>query len=72
MQSDDKGSPLSEYESALFAAVAAIVRTLPPGPHRAVLAGLLQEQRTDFLQDGKPEAAALMSLLASYAATGDA
>lgn len=70
MSIDD--TPLSENEAALFAAVSLIVRTLPPGPHRSMLAGLLEEQRTDFLQDQKPQAAALIGLLASYAGTGDA
>lgn len=37
-----------------------------------MLAGLLEEQRTDFLKDEKPQAAALMGLLASYAGTGEA
>lgn len=70
--SDDRATPLSETEAALFAALTAIIRTLPPGLHRTTLAGLLQEERTEFLQDEKPQAAALLSLLASYAATGDA
>jgi hypothetical protein len=37
-----------------------------------MLAGLLQEQRADFLQAEKVQAAALADLLASYAATGEA
>lgn len=68
---DDWGLPLSETESALFAALTAIIRTIPPGPHRAMLAALLNEQRTDFLQAGKAQAAALIDLLASYAETGE-
>lgn len=72
MKRDDLESPLSETESALFGALTAIIRTIPPGAHRTMLAGLLQEQRTDFLQGGKAQAAALVGLLASYAATGEA
>jgi hypothetical protein len=68
----DKTQPLSENEAALFAALTAVIRTLPPGPHRTMLAGLLAEERADFLQDGKPQAAALLGLLASYAETGEA
>jgi hypothetical protein len=49
MSIDD--TPLSENEAALFAAVSLIVRTFPPGPHRTMLARLLEEQRIDFLQD---------------------
>jgi hypothetical protein len=56
----------------MFAAVTAMVRTVPPGPRRAILAALPEEERADFLQDEKPHAAALLSLLASYAGTGEA
>jgi len=72
MAGDDWGLPLSETESALFGALTAMIRTIPPGPHRTILVGLLQEQRTDFLQAEKAQAAALIDLLASYAKTGDA
>ena len=72
MSSDDSNQPLSENEAGLFAAVTAIIRTLPPGPHRVMLGALLKEHRVDFLQDGKPQAAALVGLLASYAETGEA
>lgn len=72
MNSDDRNPPLSETESALFAALAAVIRTLPPGAHRSILAGLLREQRAEFLQSEKAQAAALVDLLASYAATGEA
>ena len=72
MKTGDGEQPLSENEAALFAALTAIVRTLPPGQHRTMLAGLLEEERADFLQDQKPQAAALLGLLASYAQTGEA
>lgn len=72
MSAVEPEQPLSENEAALFAAVTALVRTLAPGQRRAMLAGLLEEERADFLQDGKPQAAALLSLLASYARTGEA
>lgn len=72
MTPQDASQPLTENEAALFAAVTAIIRTLPPGQHRTLLAGLLDEGRTDFLQDQKPQAAALLGLLTSYASTGDA
>lgn len=72
MSQQDTGQPLTENEAALFAAITAIIRTLPPGQHRIMLSGLLDEQRTDFLQDEKPQAAALLGLLTSYAATGEA
>lgn len=65
MTSAEFGPPLSKTESALL-------RTLPPGAHRTMLAGLPQEQRADFLQAEKVQAAALVDLLASYAATGEA
>jgi hypothetical protein len=72
MTSAESKPPLFETESALFAALTAIIRTLPPGAHRSMLGGLLLEQRTEFLQAEKAQAAALVDLLASYAATGEA
>lgn len=70
MEESDGSRPLSENEAAIFAALTAIVQTLPVGERRARLAALLEESRSDFLQDDKPQSAALLGLLASYAATG--
>jgi hypothetical protein len=70
MEIAEGNQPLSENEAALYAALTAIVQTLPVGPGRARLAALLDECRGDFLLEGKPQAAALLGLLGSYAKTG--
>lgn len=61
---------LSDNEAVLFMAVAAIVQSIPRGPQRKMLAGLLEAHRAKMLEDRKPEPAALLGLLASYAETG--
>lgn len=68
----DPVEPLSESEAALFAALSAIIRTIPPGRYRAMLGGILEEHRAHFIQDGRAQAAALVSMLGSYAEKGEA
>lgn len=72
MSPDDDQPPLSENEAALFAALTAVIQTVPVGEGRARLGALLEEARTDFLQDGKAQSAAILSVLSSYATTGQA
>jgi hypothetical protein len=70
MQPEDEDQPLSENEAALFAAISAIIRSIPIGRQRKMLTLLLSEAEGGFLVEKKPQAAALLSLLASLAGGG--
>jgi hypothetical protein len=72
MDDESRDTPLTENEAALFMAISALVQVVPGGPQRKMLAGLLEIHREALLAEKRPQGAALLGILATYAESGPA
>ena len=69
---EESGMPLTENEAAMFMAISALVQCTPDGPQRKMLSALLDAHREALLGEKKPQGAALLGILATYAESGPA